>query len=360
MRSAPLVAQWTAAADFGASRLQRTGIPQSNAATVGASVTGVGERGWFRTSALGVVSGIGQSTSQGLMAGSVLGPSDHVVRGELTGAVSAFGQTGGASTVSGELMARGQLGTGMRGGAFGLGGGTTAQSSSRNGLFHAAGDAWWTSNDDQFVGTLSLIHRTVTFNDGTQTLSLPRSYGDLSATWRRDRRGVVVGATGGVRAGLQSGSPGGAWGSVDATAWMSSRSAIVLSAGRTLDDPIRGIPRTTFLSLSLHLSGARHLSLSRRASIPGARVSIERVDNSRRRIEVRGVSASRIDVMGDFTDWAPIALEAFGDCWRLERPIASGLHRIALRIDGGEWIVPANLPRATDDLGGVFGLVTVP
>jgi hypothetical protein len=159
---------------------------------------------------------------------------------------------------------------------------------------------------------------------------------------------------------LQSGSPGGAWGSVDATAWVSSRSAVVLSAGRTLDDPIRGIPRTTFLSLSLHLSAARHLSLSRRASIPGARVSIERVDDSRRRIEVRGVSASRIDVMGDFTDWAPIALEAFGDCWRLERPIASGLHRIALRIDGGEWIVPANLPRATDDLGGVFGLVTVP
>jgi hypothetical protein len=87
---------------------------------------------------------------------------------------------------------------------------------------------------------------------------------------------------------------------------------------------------------------------------------IERIDDTRRRIEVRGVSASRVEVMGDFTDWNPVMLESTGDAWRLERAISSGLHRIAIRLDGGEWIAPVNLPRATDEFGGVVGLITVP
>ena len=123
---------------------------------------------------------------------------------------------------------------------------------------------------------------------------------------------------------------------------------------------MRGIPRTTFFGVALRLTGQRHVALSRRSEVAGARVSITRVDDARRRIEVRGLTASRVELMGDFTDWTPVTLEAAGDIWRLERAISSGLHRIALRIDGGEWIAPANLPRASDDLGGVVGLITIP
>jgi len=217
-----------------------------------------------------------------------------------------------------------------------------------------------TEFDDQFVAGISAIRRSETFYDGVQTLSFPRSYVDLIAGWRRDRGGIVLGASGGVRGGIQTGTRGGAWGSADVTAWMTPRSAIVISGGQSLEDPVRGIPRTTFLGLALRVTGQRHLTLSRRATVAGARVSVVRVDDTRRRIEVRGVTASRIEVMGDFTDWAPVALEALGDVWRLERAISPGLHRMAIRLDGGEWISPANLPRATDDLGGVVGLVTVP
>jgi hypothetical protein len=64
--------------------------------------------------------------------------------------------------------------------------------------------------------------------------------------------------------------------------------------------------------------------------------------------------------MADFTDWAPIDLTRAGDVWRVELAIAPGLHRVAIRIDGGAWTAPANLPRVTDDLGGVVGLVAVP
>jgi hypothetical protein len=64
--------------------------------------------------------------------------------------------------------------------------------------------------------------------------------------------------------------------------------------------------------------------------------------------------------MADFTDWAVVPLERVGSDWRLARDVPPGLHRVAIRVDGGEWTSPPGLPRATDDLGGVVGLVTVP
>jgi hypothetical protein len=358
--SAPLPAQWQFAADLGASRLQRTDIPQSNAVTFGGSLTGVGDRSWFRSSLLGVVAGADQVTAQGLVSGSLLGPSGHVARGELTGFLSGFSETGGRGTVSGELMARSQFGAGLRGSALGLGIGMTSTDGVRSTLYHAAGDAWWSVHDDQFVASISAIRRSESFNDGVRTLTFPRSYVDVIASWRRDHGGFVFGASGGVRAAIQSGTRNGAWGSAEAAAWVTPRSAIVVSGGRSLEDPVRGIPRTTYLGLALRVTGHRHVTLSRRPAVAGARVLIVRVDATRRRIEVRGVTASRVDVMGDFTDWTPVSLEALGDVWRLEREISPGLHRIAIRLDGGEWVSPANLPRATDDLGGVVGLVTVP
>lgn len=358
--SAPLPAQWQFAADLGASRLQRTDIPQSNAVTFGGSAMNIGERGWFRSSLLGVVADADQVTTQGLVSGSVLGPSGHFARGELTGFLSGFSESGGRGTTSGELMARAQIGSGMQGSALGLGAGTTSRDGTRTALFHVAGDAWWSVNRDQFIGGISAIRRSETFSDGASIASFPRSYVDFVAGWRRDQGGIVVGASGGVRTAIQSGTRAGTWASAEAAAWVTPWSAIVLSGGRSLDDPVRGIPRTTFLGLALRVTGQRHLTISRRAPVAGARVSIVRLDAARRRIEIRGVTASRIEVMGDFTDWSPVALEMLGDVWRLEREISPGLHRMAIRLDGGPWIAPANLPRATDDLGGVVGLVTVP
>ena len=356
---AALPAQWQLSGDVGASHLKRSDIPQSGAVTLGGSANTTGEWGWFRSSLLGVVAGANQTAGQGLIAGSLIGPGARA-RGELSGILSAFSETGAGSTVSGEVMARAQFGLPTRGGAVGLGTGSTAHDGSRNALYHAAGDAWWTARDNQFAGTLSAIRTATTFSDGVRTVRVPRSYLDLSGAWRRDRGGLVLGANGGVRRDLRSGGVHRAWGSAEATAWVSTRSAIVLSGGRTLDDPVRGLPRTTFLSLSLHVTGQPHLSLWRPRATPGVRLAIERAGEGRKRIEVRGIAASRVDIMGDFTGWDPIPLEAHGDTWRVERAISSGLHRIALRIDGGEWIAPINLPRATDDLGGVVGLITVP
>jgi hypothetical protein len=92
----------------------------------------------------------------------------------------------------------------------------------------------------------------------------------------------------------------------------------------------------------------------------GSRLVVVALGAGRGRIEVRGVDAARLEVMGDFTDWKPVEMERDGSVWRVEHVMSSGLHRIAIRIDGGEWSAPSNLPRANDELGGAVGLITVP
>ena len=79
------------------------------------------------------------------------------------------------------------------------------------------------------------------------------------------------------------------------------------------------------------------------------------------RLVVTGAQhAQRVELAATFTGWEPVALLREGDQWRLDRPITSGTHRVLLRIDGGPWLVPGNLPAAADDFGGSVGLLTVP
>jgi hypothetical protein len=352
-----VAAQWQFSADLGASQLRRPDIPQSGAMTIGANAIALGDHGWFRSSALGVLANSQQSTAQALLAGAIVGPSSRPLRGELAGFVSAFGESGYSVTMSGEIMPRLQIGSAARGGALGFGLGGIQHAGTSAGLAHVAGDTWLMVGDEQLATSLSYVKTNGTFVGNV--LNATPSYYDLTGAWRHEGRGFGVGASAGHRFGRQHVTSGN-WGSADAALWVLPRTALVLGIGRSLDDPVRGVPQTTFASVSLRVSAQPHETISRRRTIEGARVTVQRADASLRRFEIRGVRGTRVEVMGDFTDWSPIALEQAGDVWRLERPITPGLHRIALRIDGGEWIAPVNLPHATDDLGGVVGLITVP
>jgi hypothetical protein len=70
--------------------------------------------------------------------------------------------------------------------------------------------------------------------------------------------------------------------------------------------------------------------------------------------------AARVELMADFTEWSVVELSHTSDAWILQREVPAGFHRIAIRVDGGAWTSPPGLPHATDDLGGVVGLITVP
>jgi hypothetical protein len=79
------------------------------------------------------------------------------------------------------------------------------------------------------------------------------------------------------------------------------------------------------------------------------------------RLRVLAASSARtIEVAGTFTEWAPLQLDAAGaGAWALAAPLQPGQHRIMVRVDGGEWMAPANLPSVDDEVGGRVGLFTV-
>jgi len=67
-----------------------------------------------------------------------------------------------------------------------------------------------------------------------------------------------------------------------------------------------------------------------------------------------------VELAASFTSWEPVSLVRRENRWELDGPIPSGAHRVLVRVDGGPWLVPANLPAAADDFGGAVGIVTVP
>jgi hypothetical protein len=164
----------------------------------------------------------------------------------------------------------------------------------------------------------------------------------------------------GVRGPNATFGGGNWWQSLNATAWLTTHLGIAFDAGRTLEDLVRGVPRTKYFSISLRAESQPHLSLlASRRSIAGPRVVVSRAGDARR-IQISNVTATRVELMADFTDWNPVQLSADGSNWRLEQVIAAGPHRLAIRLDGGDWIVPANLPRVEDELMGALGLITIP
>jgi len=118
------------------------------------------------------------------------------------------------------------------------------------------------------------------------------------------------------------------------------------------------------VSAGVRLAWQPHSTLRlRRTTDAALRVVVTRPGGAEgaARIDVSVAKAERVELMADFTGWEPIMLDRAGDGWFAERPVAPGLHRLAIRVDGGEWTAPTNVPKLRDDdLGGTVGLITVP
>jgi hypothetical protein len=360
----PLYAQVGVAVDVGVSHLRQAGIPESNAQTLGATLDAAGERSVLRAGFLAARATPDRWTGQGLLIGSIVGPTAGAARWQIDGVASAFGQTSALPTTSAEVAARARMGSSLRGGAIGAGFGANSHGATTNPLYRAQGNAWWSIDDERLVVNVALTRTRSLFAiaSNPQTASPTISYLDVGAAWRHDASGLSVGASGGVRGDNGSSRTAtNAWGVVDAAAWIKPQVALVVGAGRTLDEIARGVPHATFVSLALRIAAQPHITVfARRTPLAGPRISAERLGDELRRIDVRADSASHVEIMGDFTNWSPVTLDRVGDVWRLERSISPGAHRIAIRLDGGAWIVPANLPRVVDDLAGTVGIITVP
>ncbi|HEU5048903.1 MAG TPA: glycogen-binding domain-containing protein [Gemmatimonadales bacterium] len=239
----------------------------------------------------------------------------------------------------------------------------------------AGGRAW---DGADWRGTLSAEAGGWT-RAGPATVSLALSatrigdesrYADGEAALRLERGALDLVAWGGLRRWTR---PDDAtvegWGGASIAWWIGSRVALTGAAGRYVADPAQGLPSGSFGSIGLRIATGRP-GRARRIVEPldrilprpadGAGVEITSLAGGSARLEFIGVRGSRVELMGDFTSWQPVALTPTGSArWSVTVALPPGVHRLNIRVDGGEWRVPPGLPSAGDDFGGAAGILIV-
>lgn len=137
--------------------------------------------------------------------------------------------------------------------------------------------------------------------------------------------------------------------------------ALLASVGRSGTDPVTALPGARYFSLGIRLSaggGSEPGRGSRTTALSAFRIGPARLTG--REILVHAPDAERVELAGDFTDWRPVELEAApAGSWRAILPMAPGIHRVSVRIDGGAWQAPPGIPPAASDFGGEVGEVVV-
>lgn len=355
-------AQVELSGDAGVSHLKQTGIPEGNAFVLGATLDVSSELAFFRATALGADGGSAGSTGQGVALLAIADPSLRFLRWEVDGAASAFGETGALPTSSGEATGRLRLGDDLRGASLGAAVGATRHIDQTSALSRALAGGWWTAGAERFAIDVTATRTSFPVEGGGASFAISKdvAYTDAAFSWRHQASGIALGATAGAR-GLTSGPvSSGTWFAADATLWLAPNAGIVLAAGRTLEDVVRGVPRASYASVSLHLSSRPHATIVERQAAHSPRIVVQRMNADSAAVEIVAPNASSVELIADFTDWAPVALARAGAVWRVERAISPGAHRLAIRIDGGAWTVPPNLPSVSDELGGTVGVITVP
>jgi hypothetical protein len=148
---------------------------------------------------------------------------------------------------------------------------------------------------------------------------------------------------------------------LSATWWMKPSLGIVGSTGHSLPQFNFAVPSARYGTLGLRLA------LGAKSQTARARPEDERIATNRpmlsvadRRLAVRWASARTAEVMGDFTDWKPLALvPVSGERWTFPVALRPGVHHLNVRFDGGAWLVPSGAFAVDDGFGGRVGLIVV-
>jgi hypothetical protein len=184
----------------------------------------------------------------------------------------------------------------------------------------------------------------------------------------------------GLSAGARGGSVGPAiggtsrvWGSVSLVQWVSSRLALVGSAGSYPVDLTQGYPGGRFVSVALRIASrnsrsSEHAAASTRAQAladPASGSSavafeVRTLVGNQRELRIHAPSARELELNADFTQWEPRRLTRGSDgWWSITLPIKPGTYQLSVRTDGGAWVPPPGLLTSADEFGGVVGLMTI-
>jgi hypothetical protein len=359
-----LVAQVVGAVDVGVTGVRYDGFLPSTAGSVSPAFRL--ERPWALVSARGTYLRFesGRHSFQGHLAASLFTRSAGLLRGEVSGSVGASRYAAFASFSHVLLGPRVHL-VGEREGAWvgGMAGKSSFGQSPRPVTAFSVGT--WTER----LAATWLVSTTVTHVGDT-------AYADIEGAthWQHGR--VMLDGVFGVR-GWSRGAGHGVYGEASATFAVSAWLAVVVSGGRYPTDPTRGSVSGRYLGATLRMT-----ALPRRSTGPlftprvvprwhspangsdPAPMTIEvhdcRCGGRGKTLLVRAGDASYVEVAGDFTDWESVSLSpGEASSWTVTLPLSPGTYRFNIRIDGGEWLVPAGLLRLIDEFGGEVGLLTV-
>ena len=152
------------------------------------------------------------------------------------------------------------------------------------------------------------------------------------------------------------------WG-VSAMRSLGPQLGLVVAAGRAGSDPVTALPGSRYLVAGLRLTLGANRWLPRIETPSASHAARFRIGPSRltgREIRLHAPAAQRVELAGDFTDWRPVALEpaSEGD-WRVVLPIAPGLHRLAVRVNGGDWQAPPDTRTVISEFGTRIGEVVI-
>jgi hypothetical protein len=154
-----------------------------------------------------------------------------------------------------------------------------------------------------------------------------------------------------------------AW-SVSAMRWLTPQLALVAGTGHYAADPASSLPPGRYATVALRIGVGGAMPAAPRHETPARSAH----GGTRARRGADGVVALQVDVpkarsvelKGDFTDWATVALErARSGRWELRRAMSPGIHHLVVRIDGGEWQVPPGAQAIVNEFGVPVGALLV-
>jgi hypothetical protein len=360
-----LTAQASGSIDVGTAVLDQPTIGSASVLTAAGALAYATARGELAANALVARTPNELYTGQAVATAVRYASPFQQLRWELAATASSFGVSGVAPSFGGQLLAREHLALGNGGAFAGLTGGTVGQESVWRRILGVHGGGFVrlpTRGRDELSAALAYTDARSPAGFGS-----PVRYADLFGYW--EHRGglmeLLIGGGARSRASTSLGTAG--WASGTATLWVMPRLAVVLSAGRALEDVARAVPSVRYVSLAVRVGQHRPtpntvLGIPRTHLDHGdGHLDVRATDDSMRLVTVHADTAMTVDLMADFTDWEPVALTKMPNgSWTLERPIVPGVHHVAIRVDGGAWRAPPNLAHAPDEFGGEVGLLAVP
>ena len=351
--------------DFGGALLSQPGLNTSGVGTIAGQFRYLTPESELSGNGIAACSGDDRCTGQGILYGSRYAPADERLRWELGGSGSAFGVSNAGPAYGWQVLAREHLMYSLGGLFAGVSAGSVGSGGSWHRVVsgHVGGFVHFDARRDrELSGAIVYTDAGIPADS-----SRPLRYSDAVAYWKHRNGMLELLVGGGLRVtGMRTSTTRG-WGAASAAISVSSRAALVFAAGRALEDVTRAVPAVRYVSFSVRL-GSPDRPVIASAAAPrqpldedGGSLEVHFASDSSRIVSVRVPSAASVELMADFTDWEAVALTAEPNgVWTLHRVIAPGPHRVAIRVNGGAWVAPPNLPRVPDDFGSEVGLLVIP